>query len=540
MKCVCITGGVYSGLGKWIASASIATIIKAMWHSVTMVKMDPYLQIDAGTMSPYEHGECYVTDDGGETDLDIGNYERYIGVSLTKENNITSGKVYQAVIDKERRGDYLWQTVQVVPHIVEEIKQQIQRCGVGYEVVIVEVGGTVWDIESPAFYEAMRQLKRELGDHGMCYVHLAPIVRIPHSGEMKTKPLQHSVKALRETGIIPDVLLCRTDATIDDGLMKKIANATDIDADAVIQAPNVESIYEVPLRYADQGMHEILAKKLSLSLSHFSLDGWGNIVDMMLHPARRVTIAMAGKYTHLPECYHSVLEALKHAGAAENVGVRVVWIDTDALESQGDMQAALQQRVDDDVIDAMIIPWWFGGRGVEGMIEVARYCREKNMPMLWICLGLQVSVIEFLRNVCGYPRAWSMEFDPTCKEPAIAIMEDQKLVMTKWGTMRLGLYPAQLSVPSLAFDLYGTNTIHERHRHRYEVNPLYHELLEQGGMKLSGMSPDRLLVEFIELPQSKHPYFIATQAHPEFLSRVEKPHPLFVGLVRSAKELHVP
>ncbi len=531
MKCVFITWGVYSGLGKGIAAASIAKLIQAMGYSVTMVKMDPYLQIDAGTMSPYEHGEVFVTDDGGETDLDIGNYERFIWVSLTRDNNITSGKIYQSVINKERRWDYLGQTVQVVPHIVDEIKSQIKSCAHGHDVVVVEVGGTVGDIESPAFYEAARQMKRELGDGNICYVHLAPIVAIPHSGELKTKPLQHSVKALRETGILPDVLLCRTHTDIPQSLVKKISMATDIDEEAIIKAPNVQSIYDVPLKYRDQWLHSILAKKLQLSLQDFAMQSWEEIVHNIIQPEREITIAMAGKYTAVPECYHSVTEAVIHAGAAHKTRVNIFWLDTEALEKQTNQQAYLAWLRAEWKIDGIIIPGWFGERGVEWMISVAQFARENKVPLLGICLGLQVSVVEYMRHVCGYDKAHSTEFDEHTSCPAVAIMENQKVVTHKWGTMRLWEYPAKLSVWSLAFNLYNSNIISERHRHRYEVNPMYHEVLEQAWMCLSWLSPDGLLVEFVELPKVQHPYFIATQAHPEFLSRVEKPHPLFVGLV---------
>lgn len=531
MKCVFITWGVYSGLGKGIAAASIAKLIQAMGYSVTMVKMDPYLQIDAGTMSPYEHGEVFVTDDGGETDLDIGNYERFIWVSLTQDNNITSWKIYQSVINKERRGDYLGQTVQVVPHIVEEIKSQIKTSAVWYDVVVVEVGGTVGDIESPAFYEAARQMKRELGEGNICYVHLAPVIAIPHSGELKTKPLQHSVKALRETWILPDILLCRTHTEIPTSLIKKISMATDIDEEAIIKAPNVKSIYEVPLRYRDQDLHNILAKKLQLSLQDFAMESREKIVHNIVEPEHEITIAMAGKYTAVPECYHSVTEAVIHAGASHKTRVNIFWLDTEALEKQADPQAYLTQLRAEWKIDGIIIPGGFGERGVEGMVSVVQFAREQKVPLLGICLGLQVSVIEYMRHVCDYPKAHSTEFDEHTPVPVVAIMENQRVVTHKWGTMRLGEYPAKLSVGSLAFSLYNRNTISERHRHRYEVNPLYHEVLEDAWLRLSGMSPDWLLVEFVELPQEQHPYFIATQAHPEFLSRVEQPHPLFVGLV---------
>lgn len=494
--------------------------------------MDPYLQIDAGTMSPYEHGETFVTDDWGETDLDVGNYERFLNVALTKDNNITSGKIYQAVINKERRWDYLGQTVQVVPHIVDEIKSRIKNCAQWYDVVVVEVGGTVWDIESPAFYEAARQMRREVWPNNICYVHLAPIVRIPHSGEMKTKPLQHSVKALRETWILPDLLLCRTDTELPQSLIKKIANATDIDEQAIFAAPNVKSIYDVPLRYRDQWMHKILADSLGLSLDSFSMTLWEGVVANILQPKHEVTIAMAWKYTHVPECYHSVTEALIHAWAAHNARVNVYRLDTEALEKSDDPQAELAKQYAAWQCNGFIIPWWFGERWVEGKIDVAEFARKNNVPLLGICLWLQVSVIEFMRNVCGYEKAHSTEFVEHCTQPAIAIMEHQKAVTNKWWTMRLGEYPAKLAVDSLAFKLYNANMISERHRHRYEVNPSYHEVLEQYGMKISWLSPDGFLAEFIELPN--HPYFIATQAHPEFLSRVEKPHPLFVWLIEAS------
>jgi CTP synthase len=529
MKCVFITGGVYSGLWKGIAAASIAKLIQAMGYSVTMVKMDPYLQIDAWTMSPYEHGETFVTDDGGETDLDIGNYERFLNVALTKDNNITSWKIYQSVIDKERHGDYLGQTVQVMPHIVDEIKNRIKRCADGYDVVVVEVWGTVWDIESPAFYETARQMKREVWHGNICYVHLAPIVRIPHSGEMKTKPLQHSVKSLRETGIVPDILLCRTDTDIPDSLIKKISSAADIDEKAIFSAPNVKSIYDVPLRYQAQWMHHILADALQLSLQNFSMENRTHVVHNILHPEKEITIAMAGKYTHVPECYHSVNEALIHAWAALKTRIHIYWLDTEALEKQDNPQEYLKKLYADKVFDGILIPWGFGGRWVEWMIDVARFCRENTVPMLGICLGLQVSVIEFIRNVVKYPKANSMEFVEDCKEPVIAMMKDQITIVNKWWTMRLWEYPARLSVWTKVFSLYNANMISERHRHRYEVNPTYHDELDHFGMKVSGVSPDGMLVEFIELPN--HPYFVATQAHPEFLSRVEKPHPLFVGLI---------
>jgi CTP synthase len=533
MKCIFITGGVYSGLGKWIAAASIAKLIQSMGHSVTMVKMDPYLQIDAGTMSPFEHGEVFVTSDGGETDLDIGNYERYIDVSLTQDNNITSWKIYQRVIAKERRGDYLGQTVQVVPHIVDEIKQTITRMGSAYDVVVVEVWGTVGDIESPAFYEAARQMKRELGQWHVCYVHLAPIVRIPHSGEMKTKPLQHSVRALRETGIVPDMLLCRTEWELPESLLKKIAQSCDLDDHAIFAAPNVSSIYDVPLRYAAQGMVEKIASVFGWDSSTYDLTHRSTIVDAILQPDQEVIVAMAGKYTAVPESYHSVTEALIHAGAACRTRVKIYRLDTEIIEKQSDPQGYLRGLYDAGTFHAILVPGGFGERGVEGMIHVAEFARTQAVPYLGICLWLQVAVIEYSRHMCDVVDATSAEFGGGTH--VVALMNAQHEVTEMWGTMRLGSYEAALGVGTLAADLYGMWKITERHRHRYEVNPAFHDCLISGGMVLSGMSLDGTLVEFVELPRDVHPYFIATQAHPEFLSRVEKPHPLFVGLVRGVR-----
>lgn len=520
-----------SGLWKWVTSASIGKLIQSSGKKVWMIKMDPYLQVDAWTMSPYEHGEVFVTDDGAETDLDLGNYERFTWENLTTNSNITSWKVYLSVINKEREWKYLWKTVQIIPHITNEIKDTITKVAKKFDVTVIEIWGTVWDIESQAFLEASRQMKKDIGKENILYVHVAPLLYLKYSWELKTKLIQHSVIKLREYGIQPDILVCRTEKKINKEIKNKISSFCDVSIENVIEAVDAQSIYQVPELFKAQNLDKIIIKSLELWTTWAKLKKWNNLVDKIISPKHEVTIWVIWKYTEFEDTYKSINEALIHAWVANNTKVHLNWINSEKLETE-DYESILLEHKNEWKLDGILVPWGFGERWVEWKIRAAEFARTQAIPYLWICLGLQVAVIEFARNVCDLEKSNSTEFDKNTINPVIDYMEEQKKIKKKWWTMRLGSYKAKLEKDSLAHNLYGEKTISERHRHRYEVNPKYHEILQENWLILSGMSPDRKLVEFIELPV--HPYFIATQAHPEFKSRLESPHPLFVWLIRAA------
>ncbi|MBW9223754.1 CTP synthase (glutamine hydrolyzing) [Methanothermococcus sp. SCGC AD-155-E23] len=543
MKYIFITGGVVSSLGKGITASSIGRLLKARNFKVNMVKIDPYLQIDAGTMSPYEHGEVFVTDDGGETDLDIGNYERFIDVSLRADNNITAGKVYKTVLEKERRGDYLGKTVQVIPHITDEIKERIRRLGEGYDITIVEIGGTVGDIESLPFLEAIRQFKKDVGKDNVLYIHVSLLPYLKTTGEVKTKPTQHSVKELRSIGIQPDILVCRTEVPIGEKIREKLALFCDVDKEAVIEARDARTIYEVPLNLEKEGLGNLIVKKLKLTevyrkkygedvkrVFEPDLSQWRAIVDRIINPLHEITVAIVGKYVKLRDAYISIIEALVHAGAKNDTRVNIKWVNAEELETKNYIDILDSYRENGE-LDGILVPGGFGERGVNGKINAIRYAREKKIPFLGICLGMQCAVIEYARNVCNLEGAHSTEFDKDTPHPVVDLLPDQVNLKEKGGTMRLGAYPAILKEGTLTYSLYGKKKVYERHRHRYEVNPKYHEILESHGLIISGTSPDGKLAEFIELRD--HPFFVATQGHPEFKSRPNRPHPLFDGFVRT-------
>jgi len=528
-KYVFVTGGVTSSLGKGITAASIGRILKARGLSVSILKLDPYINVDPGTMSPYQHGEVFVTDDGAETDLDLGHYERFIDENLTQLSNVTTGRIYQAVIAKERRGDYLGGTVQVIPHITNEIKERITRVArVGDpDIVIVEVGGTVGDIESLPFLEAIRQMRKDVGRTNVLYVHVTLLPELAATGELKTKPTQHSVKELRGIGIQPDVIVLRSDHPVSDEIREKIALFTDVAPEAVVPAETAETIYEVPLLFEAAGLGRLVVRELGLDgvAGEPDLASWQAMVERIKRPKPSLEIALVGKYIELPDAYLSVTEALKHAGWANGVDVSIRWIDSESLspESVGQRLAGAA---------GILVPGGFGHRGIEGKILAARFARREGIPYLGLCLGLQCAVIEFAREVLGTPDANSTEFDMFTEHPVIDFMPDQREMEEKGGTMRLGLYPARLAAGSKATAAYGAEVIYERHRHRFEVNNRYRAVLEGAGMLMSGQSPDGRLVEIIELRD--HPWFVASQFHPEFRSRPERPHPLFDGFVAAA------
>jgi len=528
-KYVFVTGGVTSSLGKGITAASIGRILKARGLSVTSLKLDPYINVDPGTMSPYQHGEVFVTDDGAETDLDLGHYERFTDENLTQLSNITTGRIYQAVIAKERRGDYLGGTVQVIPHITNEIKERIARVprARGADVVVVEVGGTVGDIESLPFLEAIRQLRKDVGRRNVVYVHVTLLPALLATGELKTKPTQHSVKELRGIGIQPDVIILRSDQPVADEIREKIALFTDVAADAVIPAVTAETIYEVPLMFEEAGLGELLVRDLDLeqAAAYPDLGGWRALVELIKRPKPELEIALVGKYIELPDAYLSVSEALKHAGWANGVDAKVRWVNSEGLTAES-LEGALGGAA------GVLVPGGFGHRGIEGKILAARYARERRVPYLGLCLGLQCAVIEFARHVTGSPDANSTEFDMFTEHPVIDFMPDQRDLEEKGGTMRLGIYPARLTPGSKAAAVYGDEVVYERHRHRFEVVNRYRPMLEEAGMVFSGQSPDGRLVEIIELRD--HPWFVASQFHPEFRSRPDRPHPLFDGFVATA------
>ena len=523
-KHVFITGGVASALGKGITAASLGRLLKARGLRVTMLKLDPYLNVDPGTMNPFEHGEVFVTDDGGETDLDLGHYERFIDESLGRGSSVSSGQVWSSVIAKERRGDYLGKTVQVIPHITDEIKQRIHALETDVDVVITEVGGTVGDIEGLPFLEAIRQMRHDIGRSNIVYVHCALVPFIAASGELKTKPAQHSVRELRSIGIQPDVVVLRSDRPIDAGLRHKVALQCDVDTEAVISAIDQPSLYEVPLAMHEEGLDTVVLDRLGLETPPPDLTEWRSIAARAAGATDRVEVAIVGKYVDLPDAYLSVVEAVRHGGLEHAVHVDIRWVAADDVERDG--TAALHG------VDGIIVPGGFGVRGVDGKVDAIRHARENEVPFLGLCLGLQCAVIEFARNVAGLTGAHSAEFVGDTPHPVIALMLDQQDVTDKGGTMRLGSYPAVLGDGSLVSKLYGATTVDERHRHRFEVNNAYRERLAAAGMQWSGTSPDGRLVEFLELPQ--HPFFVATQAHPELRSRPNRPHPLFSGLVGAA------
>jgi len=526
-KYVFITGGVVSSLGKGIAAASLGRLLAERGLTVTIQKFDPYINVDPGTMSPFQHGEVFVTDDGAETDLDLGHYERFIDRSLTQRNNTTTGRIYQTVINKERRGEYLGSTVQVVPHITDEIKTAIRRPAPGHDVVITEVGGTVGDIESLPFLEAIRQFRQETGRDNTLFIHLTLVPFITATGELKTKPTQHSVRELMEIGIQPDMLICRSERPMSADIKRKIALFCNVDFNCVIESPDVTSIYQVPLLFSEQGLDKVACERLRLETKEPDLGPWKAMSDRILRPTNgAVRIGVVGKYTSLHDAYKSVEEALVHGGIPNDTKVEIAWIDSDRFTDQDEAEHILSD------FNGLLIPGGFGVRGVEGMIHAIQWAREHQLPFFGICLGLQTAIIEFARNVCGLAESNSTEFAPECGSPVISLMSEQRDVENLGGTMRLGAYAARLKTGSQVAAIYGTAEISERHRHRWEVNNQYREALEEGGLALSGLSPDGGLVEIIELPS--HPWFIGCQFHPELKSRPTRPHPLFAGFIGAA------
>ena len=525
-KYIFVTGGVVSSLGKGIAAASLARLLVERGLSVTMMKLDPYLNVDPGTMSPFQHGEVFVTDDGAETDLDLGHYERFIDRPLTQANNITTGRIYSNVITKERRGEYLGSTVQVIPHITDEIKSAVRRVAPGNDVVVVEVGGTVGDIESLPFLEAIRQFRHDVGRENTVFVHLTLVPYIAAAGEVKTKPTQHSVRDLMEIGIQPDVLICRTERPLSEDVKRKIGLFCNVEFDAVIESPDVSTIYEIPLVFRQQGFDALVCRRLGLETPEPDLTAWTAMVRRVTHPARKVRIAVVGKYTDYADSYKSVQEALIHGGIANDVGVEIAWTSSDLFTDAAAARALVAG------FDGVLVPGGFGVRGVEGMIEAIHAVREGGVPFFGICLGMQVAIIEFARHVCGIDDSNSSEFAPECANPVVALLESQQGVQDMGGTMRLGAYACRLRPGSKAAEIYGQPEISERHRHRYEVSNQYRDTLQAAGMRLAGLSPDGSLVEMIELAQ--HPHFVACQFHPELKSRPTRPHPLFSAFVAAA------
>jgi len=527
-KFVFVTGGVSSSLGKGLTAASLGRLLKSRGLRVTMCKLDPYINVDPGTMNPGEHGEVFVTDDGGETDLDLGHYERFIDVPLNRNSNTTTGSIYSNVIAKERRGDYLGKTVQVIPHVTDEIKTRIRRlASEETDVVIVEIGGTVGDIEIVPFIEAIRQFRRDVGSSNVCYVHLTLVPYLAANGEQKTKPTQHSVTELRSRGIQPHVIVCRSDQPISQGLKRKISLLCDVPIEGVISAVDSRSIYEIPLVLHEEGLDSYVCDTLALDVeAHpINLSRWEALVEHIERADRTVRIGIVGKYVNMPDAYLSVVEAVRHAGFEQRARVELHWIDAELVPGV----------VDEDrlaALDGIIVPGGFGERGVEGMVAAAGIARRGSIPYLGICLGLQAAVVEVARSLAGLEGANSTEIDVATPHPVIALMAEQTGVVDKGGTMRLGAYPAMLEAGSQVAKLYGTETVSERHRHRYEFNARYRARLEEAGLRCCGTSPDGRLVEFIELPS--HPYLVGTQAHPEFKSRPDRPHPLFLGLVEAA------
>jgi len=528
-KYIFVTGGVTSSLGKGITGASLGRILKSRGLRVVIQKLDPYINVDPGTMNPFEHGEVFVTDDGGETDLDLGHYERFIGVSLRRDSNLTTGSIYQSVIRKERRGDYLGATVQVIPHITNEIKSRMRKLGDddNVDVVICEVGGTVGDIESTPFLEAIRQMRKDVGPGNTCYIHVTLVPYLETSGELKTKPTQHSVAELRSRGILPDVIVLRSDRPLDEGARRKISLFCDVEPDSVINARDVANVYALPVELNRVGLDAAVVKTLHLDLPEADLTDWAAIVDRMDRQTEEVTIGIVGKYVNLPDAYKSVVEAIRHAAAVNDVRANITWIPSDDVD--GLLTATYLEGM-----DGILVPGGFGHRGVEGKIQSIRYARENEVPFLGLCLGLQCAVIEYARHVLGIASAHSGEFDPMTDHRVIDLMETQVDIEDMGGTMRLGLYPAKLRAGSLTRELYGEELVYDRHRHRWEVNNKYRKDLEAAGLQMVGVSPDDRLVEHVELPS--HPFFLGSQAHPELRSRPDAPHPMFVGFLKAARD----
>ncbi|RLE34263.1 MAG: CTP synthetase [Acidobacteria bacterium] len=525
-KYIFVSGGVVSGLGKGISAASLAALMEAHGYTVTMLKIDPYVNVDPGTMSPFQHGEVFVTDDGAETDLDLGHYERFTSSTMGKKNNFTTGRVYLSVLEKERRGDYLGKTVQVIPHITDEIKRRIRAVGGETDFVIVEIGGTVGDIESQPFLEAIRQFRSETDRNNVLIIHLTLVPYIKGSDELKTKPTQHSVKELLKIGIQPDILLCRTDRPLPEDLRNKISLFCNVETRAVIPAEDAETIYQVPMKLAAEGLDEIVLEKLNLPPGKRDLTRWREVVDAIGSPKGEVSIGIVGKYVDLADSYKSLNESLEHGGLANEVKVNLVYIDAETLEGSGYPEVLFE-------VDGILVPGGFGKRGIEGMIRAIEFARGHQIPFFGICLGLQAAVIEFARNVCGLGGAHSTEFDSQPAYKVIYKMRELVGVDQMGGTMRLGKYPCRLTPSSLAWNAYGADEVWERHRHRYEVNPEYVPLFEERGLVISGKSPDRIFVEVIELED--HPWFLACQFHPEFKSRPYEPHPIFKSFINAAK-----
>ena len=530
-----VTGGVASSLGKGLTASSLGRLLTSRGLRVTMQKLDPYLNVDPGTMNPFQHGEVFVTDDGAETDLDIGHYERFLNVNLHGSANVTTGQVYSNVIGKERRGEYLGDTVQVIPHITNEIKERIKAmAGPDIDLVITEVGGTVGDIESQPFLEAARQIRQDVGRDNVFYLHVSLVPYIGPSGELKTKPTQHSVAALRSIGIAPDAIVIRSDRPIPDSVKRKISSMCDVDLEAVVAAVDAPSIYDIPKVLFNEGLDAYVIRRLGLPARDLVWGEWDELLERVHNPAHQVSVALVGKYVDLPDAYLSVTEALRAGGFANNAKVNIKWVASDDCESAEGALAALKD------VDAICVPGGFGVRGIEGKLGALRFAREKKIPTLGLCLGLQCMVIEAARNLGKIGDANSAEFDPETKDPVISTMQNQEDIVAgngdMGGTMRLGLYPAVLVAGSLVAEIYGENEIQERHRHRYEVNNKYRDQISATGLAFSGLSPDGNLVEFVELPRAVHPYYIGTQAHPEFLSRPTSAHPLFTGLIAAAIE----
>ena len=531
-KYIFVTGGVTSSLGKGIIAASLAKLLQARGLRVTIQKLDPYINVDPGTLNPYEHGECYVTEDGAETDLDLGHYERFLNIFTSQANNVTTGRIYQTVITKEREGAYLGKTVQVIPHITDEIKRRMLLLGQKneFDIVISEIGGTVGDIESLPYIEAIRQLQWELPEEDLLVVHLTLIPYLKAAKELKTKPTQHSVKMLSESGVFPDVIVCRTEEPINNDIKKKIAQFCNVKPEAVIEAPDASTIYEVPLLMMNEKLDLIVLKKLAITQYHEpELAKWKEFLDKLKYPKAKITIGLIGKYVELQDAYKSILEAFVHAGAINECKVQVISIHSEFITPEN-----VAEKLEN--LDGLLVAPGFGYRGVEGKITAIKYARETGLPFFGICLGMQMAVIEYGRNVLGIKNAQSSEMDPNADEPVIDMMEEQKKITTKGGTMRLGSYPCQIKENSLAYKIYGNASITERHRHRYEFNNKYLEQYERNGMMASGRNPETGLVEIMEV--SSHPFFIGCQYHPELKSTVENPHPLFVHFVEAAKRFN--
>lgn len=535
-KYIFVTGGVVSSLGKGITAASLGRLLKSRGYRVTIQKFDPYINIDPGTMSPYQHGEVFVTDDGAETDLDLGHYERFIDINLSKNSNTTTGKIYQSVINKERRGDYLGGTVQVIPHITNEIKERVFRVGKqdNADFVITEIGGTVGDIESLPFLEAIRQVKKDVGKNDVLYIHVTLVPYISAAGELKTKPTQHSVKELRSIGISPDIIVCRSEKPISKEMREKMAMFCDVDPDAVIQNLTARSIYEVPMLMEEQGLDTIVLRKLEMEDKPKDMQGWHDMVARILKKYdKKVTIAVVGKYVALQDAYISITESLRHAAVANEAELDIHWVNAEEIEADDTDMAKVMAGV-----DGILVPGGFGNRGIEGKIKAIQYAREHKIPFFGICLGMQCAVIEFARHVCGMADANSSEFNPNSTHPVIDLMPEQIDVEDLGGTMRLGLYPCKVYPDTLTSKAYNAELIYERHRHRYEFNNAFREEIVGKGLVLGGTLPNGRLVEIVELPESEHPWFLGAQFHPEFKSRPTNPHPLFRDFVGAAVKHH--